>query len=135
MGLIKRDTIEINAAKVESVDVRQSILGRFLDYGTVIVSGTGWKALPMVSVAKPLELRRAVGRISSNARPASRQPWMLPLSAPSEYRCAESGSILSREAGNRDDSGITGAARMRYARCGPRPPRPGRPPAPASRPR
>jgi len=69
MGLIKRDTIEINAAKVESVDVRQSILGRFLDYGTVIVSGTGWKALPMVSVAKPLELRRAVGRISSNVIP------------------------------------------------------------------
>ena len=28
-GLIRRDTIELNVPKIESVDVRQSILGRF----------------------------------------------------------------------------------------------------------
>ena len=40
-GLIRRDTVEINASKIESIDLRQSILGRALDYGTVIVRGTG----------------------------------------------------------------------------------------------
>jgi uncharacterized membrane protein YdbT with pleckstrin-like domain len=61
-GLIKRDTIEINASKVESMDVRQTILGRLLDYGTVTVRGTGGSFNPLARVAAPLALRRAVGR-------------------------------------------------------------------------
>ena len=40
-GLIRRDTVEINASKIESIDLSQSILGRALNYGTVIVRGTG----------------------------------------------------------------------------------------------
>jgi uncharacterized membrane protein YdbT with pleckstrin-like domain len=59
-GLIRRDTIEINMPKVESVDVRQSILGRLLNYGTVIVRGTGGSTNPLTTVAEPLPLRRAV---------------------------------------------------------------------------
>ena len=59
-GLIRRDTIEINMPKVESVDVRQSILGRLLNYGTVIVRGTGGSFNPLANVSEPLPLRRAV---------------------------------------------------------------------------
>ena len=59
-GLITRDTIEINLPKVESVDVRQSILGRLLNYGTVIVRGTGGGLNPLSYVSAPLPLRRAV---------------------------------------------------------------------------
>jgi membrane protein YdbS with pleckstrin-like domain len=59
-GLIRRDTIEINMQKVESVDVQQSILGRLLNYGTVIVRGTGGGINPLAYVSEPLPLRRAV---------------------------------------------------------------------------
>jgi uncharacterized membrane protein YdbT with pleckstrin-like domain len=60
-GLIRRDTIEINMPKVESVDVRQSVLGRLLNYGTVIVCGTGGSPNTLGPfVAEPLPLRRAV---------------------------------------------------------------------------
>jgi uncharacterized membrane protein YdbT with pleckstrin-like domain len=59
-GLIRRDTIEMNMPKVESVDVRQSILGRLLNYGTVIVRGTGGSLNPLAYVSAPLPLRRAV---------------------------------------------------------------------------
>ena len=59
-GLIRRDTVEINMPKVESVDVRQSILGRLLNYGTVIVRGTGGSPNPFTTVSEPLPLRRAV---------------------------------------------------------------------------
>ena len=59
-GLIRRDTIEINMPKVESVDVSQSILGRLLNYGTVIVRGTGGGENPLAYVSAPLPLRRAV---------------------------------------------------------------------------
>jgi Bacterial PH domain len=59
-GLIRRDTIEINMPKVESVDIRQSIFGRLLGYGTVIVRGTGGSFNPLTYVSQPLPLRRAV---------------------------------------------------------------------------
>jgi uncharacterized membrane protein YdbT with pleckstrin-like domain len=62
-GLIRRDAIEIDASKVESVDVRQSVLGRLLNYGTVTVRGTGGNLNPLARVAEPLPLRRAVSRL------------------------------------------------------------------------
>jgi uncharacterized membrane protein YdbT with pleckstrin-like domain len=65
-GFIRRDTIEMNLPKVESVDVRQSIFGRVLDYGTVIVRGTGGSPNPLAYVSAPLALRRAV-RLTSTA--------------------------------------------------------------------
>jgi len=34
--------------KIESVDVDQSILGRILDYGTIIVRGTGIGIGPLI---------------------------------------------------------------------------------------
>ena len=40
-GLIRRHTIELNHSKVESFSVQQSIFGRFLNYGSIVVSGTG----------------------------------------------------------------------------------------------
>src|SRR5262249_12487625 len=59
-GVIRRDTIEIKMPQVESVDVRQSILGRLLNYGTVLVRGTGGGLNPLAYVSAPLPLRRAV---------------------------------------------------------------------------
>jgi uncharacterized membrane protein YdbT with pleckstrin-like domain len=59
-GLIRRATIEINALRVESVDVRQSVLGRLLGYGTVEVRGTGIGLEPLQRIADPIDLRRAV---------------------------------------------------------------------------
>jgi uncharacterized membrane protein YdbT with pleckstrin-like domain len=59
-GLIQRQTTETNMAKVESVDVSQSILGRLFDYGTVTVRGTGESSAPLRNVASPIELRNAV---------------------------------------------------------------------------
>ncbi len=40
-GLMQRETTEINMAKIESVDVSQSILGRVFDFGTLTIRGTG----------------------------------------------------------------------------------------------
>jgi uncharacterized membrane protein YdbT with pleckstrin-like domain len=41
VGLIRRRTVELRLEKVESIGVDQSILGRILGYGTIIVHGTG----------------------------------------------------------------------------------------------
>ena len=57
IGFIWRRTIEMERQKVESVSVDQSILGRMLDYGTIIVRGTGSTLEPMVHIDSPLEFR------------------------------------------------------------------------------
>jgi uncharacterized membrane protein YdbT with pleckstrin-like domain len=56
-GLLGRHTLEMNRSKVESVDVDQSILGRLLDYGTIVVRGTGGSLEPIRQVAAPLTFR------------------------------------------------------------------------------
>jgi uncharacterized membrane protein YdbT with pleckstrin-like domain len=58
-GFVSRRTVEINLAKVESIQVDQGFLGRMLDYGTVIISGAGNPVAPIPNVAGPLEFRRA----------------------------------------------------------------------------
>lgn len=57
IGFIWRRTVEMERQKVESVSVDQSILGRLLDYGTIIVRGTGSTLEPMVHIDSPLEFR------------------------------------------------------------------------------
>lgn len=56
-GLISRHTLEINRSKVESVDVDQSILGRILGFGTIIVRGTGGSLEPIRLISDPLSFR------------------------------------------------------------------------------
>jgi uncharacterized membrane protein YdbT with pleckstrin-like domain len=56
-GLLSRHTLEMNRSKVESVDVNQTLLGRMLGYGTIIVRGTGGSLEPMRRIADPLTFR------------------------------------------------------------------------------
>ena len=57
-GFISRSTIEINLPKVESVQVDQGVMGRLLDYGTIIVAGAGTPNLSIPGAADPLEFRK-----------------------------------------------------------------------------
>jgi len=57
-GFIKRNTVEINLSKVEAVRVEQGFMGRLLNYGTILISGTGGSIEPMPSIADPLDFRR-----------------------------------------------------------------------------
>jgi uncharacterized membrane protein YdbT with pleckstrin-like domain len=59
-GLISRRTVEINLTRVESVDVRQSIAGRLLNFGDVVIRGTGAGVEPIHMIEAPLEFRRRV---------------------------------------------------------------------------
>lgn len=57
-GLIRRNTIELNHAKVEGLQVKQSILGRVFGYGTLTITGTGGGQTPIPKIAAPLVFRR-----------------------------------------------------------------------------
>jgi uncharacterized membrane protein YdbT with pleckstrin-like domain len=56
-GIFRRHTIEMNRSKVETVGVNQSILGRILGYGTVVVRGTGGSFEPIPFIGDPLGFR------------------------------------------------------------------------------
>src|SRR5581483_6887894 len=56
-GLIARYTLEMNRGKVESVDVEQSVWGRILGFGTIIVRGTGGSLEPIRLIDDPLTFR------------------------------------------------------------------------------
>jgi uncharacterized membrane protein YdbT with pleckstrin-like domain len=59
-GFVRRHTFEMNMSKVESVHVDQSVLGRMLDYGDIIVRGSGSSFEPLRVIAAPLEFRNHV---------------------------------------------------------------------------
>jgi len=56
-GVLSRHTLEMNRSKVESVDVDQSVLGRVLNFGTIIVRGTGGSLEPIRMIGDPLTFR------------------------------------------------------------------------------
>lgn len=56
-GVIMRDTSEIRLSKVESVSVKQGLLGRMFGYGDVIISGSGGNNAVMKGVKDPLVFR------------------------------------------------------------------------------
>jgi uncharacterized membrane protein YdbT with pleckstrin-like domain len=60
IGLIRRTTMEMNRSKVESVVVEQGILGRILDYGTIVVKGTGGGMEPLSGIDRPLDFRSRI---------------------------------------------------------------------------
>ena len=60
VGLVRRHTLELLLAKVETIGVDQGVLGRLFDYGTIIVTGTGGTKEPFNAIANPLEFRKQV---------------------------------------------------------------------------
>lgn len=60
VGFIRRHSLEVLLQKVEGIGVNQTILGRLLGYGTIIVTGTGGTRETFDQIAAPLEFRRQV---------------------------------------------------------------------------
>lgn len=58
VGLIRRNTAELNHSKVESLNVNQGVFGRLFGYGTIVVNGTGGGTTPVPGIDHPLEFRR-----------------------------------------------------------------------------
>ena len=59
-GFIQSKTAEMFLNKIESVGVDQSISGRILGFGTIVIRGTGGSLEPFDNVSAPLEFRRQI---------------------------------------------------------------------------
>lgn len=60
VGIVTRRTIDLLLSRVESVGVEESVLGRMLGYGTVVIRGTGGTPESFNKIASPLEFRTQV---------------------------------------------------------------------------
>ena len=58
-GFVRRQTVEINLDRVESIQVEQGLLGRLFNFGTLIVAGTGTSHAPLTGIAEPMGFRKA----------------------------------------------------------------------------
>jgi uncharacterized membrane protein YdbT with pleckstrin-like domain len=59
-GMTSRRSLEIMIAKVESIGIDETVMGRVLGYGTVVIHGTGGTPEPFRKIAHPSEFRREV---------------------------------------------------------------------------
>lgn len=59
-GFLKRKTSEIFLKSVESVQVDQSLWGRILNFGTIVVTGTGGVSDPLSMIRNPLDFKKQV---------------------------------------------------------------------------
>ena len=59
-GFIRRDSLDIVLGKVEAVRLKQSILGRVLNYGDVEVTGTGGTEEQLRFIPDPMIFRNCI---------------------------------------------------------------------------
>jgi uncharacterized membrane protein YdbT with pleckstrin-like domain len=59
-GLFVRNANEMRHDKIEEVRMNQSIYGRMLNYGTLVLEGAGRGRILLLDVDDPLSFRKAV---------------------------------------------------------------------------
>ncbi len=57
-GFIRRDTSELKLSKLETIEIKQSVLGRILGFGKIICIGTGGSETFIDNIDHPLEFRK-----------------------------------------------------------------------------
>ena len=67
-GRTRRDTDEIRIDRIESIDIKQSIVGRIFGFGTIFVTGTGATIIALEAVTDVIEIRKALVSLSDEVR-------------------------------------------------------------------
>ncbi|TMG81833.1 MAG: PH domain-containing protein, partial [Betaproteobacteria bacterium] len=67
VGVFTTRSIELLLSKVEAITVHQSLTGRLLGYGDIVLTGSGGTNEPFSTIQSPLAFRNAV-QAASDAR-------------------------------------------------------------------
>ncbi len=62
-GIFVRQTLDIPLSKIESIDIRQSLLGSMLQYGSLVITGTGGSRQMVNYLSRPLTCRRYIEQL------------------------------------------------------------------------
>jgi membrane protein YdbS with pleckstrin-like domain len=88
-GFVRQRSTEILLSQVEGISVTQGFWARLLDYGTVVIEGTGGDAEPYLRIDAPLAFRRAVQEQIEQYSARAPAPSAPSASAPPPDRYAE----------------------------------------------
>jgi uncharacterized membrane protein YdbT with pleckstrin-like domain len=64
VGVFSTRSIELMLGKIEAIAVDQSLAGRLLDFGDIVVTGSGGTREAFTRIEAPLDFRRAVQSVS-----------------------------------------------------------------------
>ena len=67
-GLIARNTQEVSLNKIEEITLRQSIWGRFFNYGELVMRGTGVGVIKLPAIDNPIQVRKIIENARSKLR-------------------------------------------------------------------
>jgi uncharacterized membrane protein YdbT with pleckstrin-like domain len=68
VGILNQHSIEVMINKIESIRVSQPILGRILNYGTIIVIGSGGTHQRFKNISQPMQLRQKINLLISKIK-------------------------------------------------------------------
>ncbi len=71
-GVVSTQSIDIRFDRIETVRVKQSLMGRILNYGDIVVTGTGSTFDPIPNIANPMGFRAALNQ-ALETTPSSRE--------------------------------------------------------------
>ncbi len=75
VGLVRRESLETLLSRVEGLDVNQTVPGRLLGYGTIVIRGMGGHVKAYANIRNPIKLRSAVYReVETRREQASYNP-------------------------------------------------------------
>ena len=60
VGIISRNTEELLLSKVETVEIKQGVLGRILGFGDVPLTGTGSSSLVFNTISNPMKVKKNI---------------------------------------------------------------------------
>ncbi|MEM9494505.1 MAG: PH domain-containing protein [Pseudomonadota bacterium] len=67
-GLISRNTQEVSLNKIEEITLQQSVWGRILGFGQLVLRGTGVGVITLPDLDDPIRLRRIIENARSDLR-------------------------------------------------------------------
>lgn len=67
-GLVSRHTKEVSLNKIEEITLEQTVWGRLLSYGKLVLRGTGVGVITLPDLDDPIRLRRIIENAKSSLR-------------------------------------------------------------------
>ena len=62
-GFLVQKTLDIPLSKIESIDIRQTLVGSLFHYGTLVITGTGGSRQMVNYLSQPLTCRRYIEQL------------------------------------------------------------------------
>jgi uncharacterized membrane protein YdbT with pleckstrin-like domain len=69
VGVLSTRSYELLLSKVEGIAVTQRLLGKLLNYGNIVVTGSGGTQEPFSDIQDPLQFRHAVQAVTDLQTP------------------------------------------------------------------